>query len=218
VFSHIFLLKKDFKMTIKEIAELTGKTERQIRNWISSDKMSGLSSEKISDLSSEKISDISEKIDEAYKTKKPADFTLDETITILKAGKISEMLINLLKQSATVKNHNSQLIENLTVNKIESVLSDFMSKLIEKISTQNLLESPKETRKDITIQEVLSIVNKSEKSIMTAALMINRDEIGIYTKVHDAIRGKVLYFTYEEISMILTYLKVSPKIIDIFKY
>jgi predicted transcriptional regulator len=201
-------------MTIKEIAELTGKSTRSVRTWVK--------------LTSEESSNVLEKSSNADKIKKPADFNLDETIQILKAGNISEILIDLLIKNAneTTKSvtalqpiQNEQVaIQNEQVNKIESILSDFMSKLIEKISTQNLIESPKQTRKNITIQEVLGIVNKSEKSIMTAALMINRDENGIYTKVHDAIRGKVLYFTFEEISIILTYLKVSPKIIDIFKY
>ena len=79
-------------MNIKEIAKLTGKSERTIRRWISSpsDKMTG---------SSEIMSGLSVKIAESERTKKPTDFNLDETITIVKAGGF-ETLANLLSENA----------------------------------------------------------------------------------------------------------------------
>ncbi len=71
-------------MTIKEIAKLTGKSESTIRNW----------------LASAKTAEISAKIAEARKTSKPSDFTLEETIAIIRAGG-NDTLADLLQDNAT---------------------------------------------------------------------------------------------------------------------
>lgn len=82
-------------MTLNQIAGLTGKTERSIRLWINkpSEKTSDIS-EKTSETSG-KMSEIRSKISEARKTSKAAQFTLEETIEIIKAGG-NETLANLL--------------------------------------------------------------------------------------------------------------------------
>jgi predicted regulator of amino acid metabolism with ACT domain len=61
-----------FFMTTKEIAQAVGKDERTVRRWVNrvADKMSGLS----------------DKMSDAERTKKPADYTLEETIAIIEAG------------------------------------------------------------------------------------------------------------------------------------
>lgn len=94
-------------MIIKEIANAVNKDETSIRRWIK--KLSGISpglsgispglsdtSPGLSDTSSglsaktagisAKMGDISTKMAEAQTTKKAADFTIDETIEIIKAG------------------------------------------------------------------------------------------------------------------------------------
>lgn len=73
-------------MTVKELARFTGKTERTIRNWIAK--------------SSEKISSLSEKISNAEKTKKPADFTIDEVEQILLNSSMSKDAVSILMQNA----------------------------------------------------------------------------------------------------------------------
>ncbi len=84
-------------MTIKEIAELTGKTERAVQFWVKNhnEKISLLHNEKISFQRSEKIS-----LQKGHET----DFNLDETIEILRAGKISEMFIEILKENVKLRN------------------------------------------------------------------------------------------------------------------
>jgi hypothetical protein len=59
-------------MTTKEIAQAVGKDERTVRRWVNrtAGKMSGLS----------------DKMSDAERTKKPADYTLEETIAIIEAG------------------------------------------------------------------------------------------------------------------------------------
>lgn len=93
-------------MTLNQIAGLTGKTERSIRLWINkpSEKTSDIS-EKTSETSG-KMSEIRSKISEARKTSKAAQFTLEETIEIIKAGG-NETLANLLLENA----HRQQVIE-----------------------------------------------------------------------------------------------------------
>ena len=70
-------------MTIKEIANLTNVGETTVRRWISSAKMAGLSA----------------KMAQAVNDKKPADFTLPETIAIIRAGG-NETLADLLMENA----------------------------------------------------------------------------------------------------------------------
>lgn len=91
-------------MTLNQIAGLTGKAESTIRSWITSAKTAGSSAKTAG--SSEKMSGLSAKIAEAKRTKKPAQFTLEETIEIIKAGG-NETLANLLLENA----HRQQAIE-----------------------------------------------------------------------------------------------------------
>jgi hypothetical protein len=70
-------------MTIKEIAELCGRAQSTIRNWITSANSA----------------EISAKIAEARETSKPANFTIEETIAIVRAGK-NETLADLLAENA----------------------------------------------------------------------------------------------------------------------
>lgn len=77
-------------MNIKEIAKLTGRGESTIRSWITSAESAG---------SSAIIAQASAKMAEASKRKKPADFNLEETIEIIKAGG-NETLANLLSENA----------------------------------------------------------------------------------------------------------------------
>ncbi len=72
-------------MTIKQIAELCRVDERTVQRWVvqASDKMSGLS----------------DKMSEALRTKKPARFTLPETMAIIRASGRST-LADLLQENA----------------------------------------------------------------------------------------------------------------------
>ena len=72
-------------MIIKEIAEICGVDERTVQRWVvqASDKMSGLS----------------DKMSQAVQTKKPASFTLPETLAIIRAGGRAT-LADLLSENA----------------------------------------------------------------------------------------------------------------------
>lgn len=77
-------------MTIKEIAEVANVNEKTIREWI----------KRVAD----NLPHLSDKMSDAYKNKKPADFTLGETIEIVRAGG-NTTLADLLLENA---NRNRQ--------------------------------------------------------------------------------------------------------------
>lgn len=129
-------------MNIKEIAELTGKTERSIRLW--------------STKASENISSISEKISYSSRTKKPSDFTLEETVEIIRSGG-NETLANLLKENAnrdkdTTKDDIMSLskIISLTVSEtIKSLLPYLVNN--SEVKNNNVLKEPE---KQLTFNDV----------------------------------------------------------------
>jgi transposase len=66
-------------MMIREIAELTGKSNSAVKLWLS--KMT-----ESNQISGQILSGIKGKTVQAQKTSKPAEFTPDETIAIIRAG------------------------------------------------------------------------------------------------------------------------------------
>lgn len=101
-------------MTIREIAELTGKGETSIRRWIECAKMADK---------------LCAKMAEALNTKKAANFTLEETIEILRAGKISESLISILQENAQKKSEVSDKTIQLKIIEMMTKLMDRMDRL-----------------------------------------------------------------------------------------
>jgi len=118
-------------MTIKEIASLTGKSSRSIQRWINeaSDKMAGLSV----------------KMSDSEKSKKPADFTFDETLSILRAGKVSKDLIDILIENMNGKGQSvnqSSLLSQKDIELISTIVSMTVSKIIQSLDTRmNNIES-----------------------------------------------------------------------------
>jgi hypothetical protein len=82
-------------MTIKEIAKLCGVSESLVKEWISTIKKNGQDMTDHGQI----MTVIEMKCLEAQKTKKPADFTLEETLAIIRAGG-NETLANLLADNA----------------------------------------------------------------------------------------------------------------------
>ena len=90
-------------MTIKELAEFTGKTERTIRNWVNkAGKINGL---------------IQEKISRSLETKKSSDFTVDEIGEVLNAGSMSKDAVTILMQNA--RQETTVITTNNSVDYVE---------------------------------------------------------------------------------------------------
>lgn len=100
-------------MTLKEIAELVGISERGLRKRVT-DYFEKPESERSPEQDSY-FYRISEKLNTAYKTKKPAEFNLDEVIAIVRAGG-NELLANLLLENAISKNSLPVKNEKVSIN------------------------------------------------------------------------------------------------------
>jgi hypothetical protein len=153
-------------MTIREIAELTKTGETTIRRWITSAKMAN---------------ELSAKMAEASKTKKAAEFTLDETIEILRAGKMSESLISLLKENAERKNLS---VSEMSIDVMSKML-EMMNKLMDRMdrieanqkqSQVKQLPETVETKKVVVEVEVVGLPPKMARAASAAVNNVIRKE------------------------------------------
>lgn len=153
-------------MNIKEIASLTGKAESTIRSWVSSAKTAGASAI---------IAQVSDKMAEAKKTQKPADFTLEETIAIIRAGG-NDTLANLLMQNA-----KTQKAEVVTLNSRDM---DMISAVVEKtvtaiMSSLQRKEGAVQAEKPVTGQAQIPAPIISTRSEINRLVRNYADRIGI---------------------------------------
>lgn len=121
-------------MTLQQIAAITNTSPRTVRRWITSDKMSQ-ASDKMSQ-ASENISDQAEiisasnKLREAGRSRRPAQFTLAETVAIIRAGG-NDTLANLLADNAKVA-QDVATYNNLPVQAIAHEIAVALSSSITK--------------------------------------------------------------------------------------
>jgi len=127
-------------MTIKELAEFTGKTERTIQRWL----------EKACDiLSDDEKEPLKVKIVKSWETKKPSDFSIDEIELILNHSSMSKDAVKILMDNArkptqiiTVKENNNPitLIMDFMV-KMQEQQQQFMSAVLSELKTNKQPES-----------------------------------------------------------------------------
>jgi hypothetical protein len=169
-------------MTTKEIAELLNKkSTKTILAWI---KNNG-----------QKMPIISQKLTDAEKTKKPADFTLDETIQILRAGNVSESLISLLIENANDKGialSNGKARNELLTEKDIEFISIIVSRTVA------------ETIKSLD-NRMSNIENKYEerRSLLPAPKLSDRDNlrqlINTYSNCNSFSYASVWNMLYKEV-------------------
>lgn len=120
-------------MTIKEIAGLTGKTEKTVRQWIQHEQKVLTQEQKV--------------LTKGHSR----DYNLEEVIAILKSGKISESLIGLLIENSKNKNEEKSNLPTLNSKDIEiisTIVSMTVSKTIEALDKRmNVIENKYEERK-----------------------------------------------------------------------
>lgn len=132
-------------MTIKEIAELTGKARRTIQDWVTNN-------------TGENRQNILVKTAKADNTKIPADFSLEETIEIMKAGKISEGIISLLKENAEKKSIPA-ITE--TVEIVKNILEPFLKQQNE--FNKMLLQEIKSIKQNKQPEQKLLLASQATK-------------------------------------------------------
>lgn len=130
-------------MTIKQIAELTGKSNRRVQEWAQS--------------IGAKTASIGAKT-ASIKRNSPADFTLEETISIMKAGGVSESMISLLRDNA----HRTQSAEYVT----KSDLVDFAKAIVSETMKQfiPLLQQKPQMAQIEYVQDYYSITGYAIKN------------------------------------------------------
>ena len=131
-------------MTIKEIAELTGKSKRTVERWITCDKVSQT---------------ICDKTSQAAKSKCPSDFSLDETLEIMRAGGISEGIMALLRENA----------ERRQAPGGESTIFDVLRMVV------NTLESHEES--------IIALTGKAPRTAITTTLVKNNGDNALMTVI-----------------------------------
>lgn len=139
------------KITTKEIAELCKVDERTIRRWveIASDKMSGLS----------------DKMSEAFKSKVLSDFTLTETIAIIRAGG-NDTLADLLSQNAkgeTKKELNASFIREARKLFETNLLSRDEARAMIGIKTEAKMQTSN------TVELISGPISKGSKQVLAVA-------------------------------------------------
>jgi DNA-binding transcriptional MerR regulator len=128
-------------MNIKEIAEITNVNKTTVQRWF----------KKIPDA---KRIEIDAKCIESIKSQKPADFTLDETIEIIKAGG-NNTLADLLLENSKMKNSLIPLNTELSADKKDEYIIKtlaYMVKELTEIKKQQLQIT--QVKKEITEKEV----------------------------------------------------------------
>lgn len=157
-------------MTIKEIAELTGNGETSIRRWVASAKMAN---------------ELSAKMASALQKKKPADFTLEETVEILRAGKMSEGIISLLKENANRKKFEYDIKEIVSetikgiIPLVQTMIQENNRLLITQLrQTTGMLERPKDKAAYIGEKIAEQIRAKNEKKEQVNKTQLYLFEVG----------------------------------------
>lgn len=117
-------------MNIKEITELCGfKSSKTLLNWINKN--------------GQNMTMISQKLTEAQKSKKPADFTLEETIEIIRAGG-NETLANLLMQNAQSKESADVVaLTNRDMILISTVIEKTVSAVVKTFKNEGIFREVK---------------------------------------------------------------------------
>jgi len=168
-------------MTIKELADFTGKNRTTIQRWCA-----------------KCTSNITDKMQNASK-ENPSDFTIDEVEEILNSGSMSKDAIRILMDNARGKNLPQQINNNIDYQAIAQIVaiavSTAMKPIIEsmqmnKKDTQLLLPNvPEKTPRAIFVDKMNDFARISGKSHADAYSFVY-NEIGCIYSIRVMARAK----------------------------
>ena len=121
-------------MSLKQIAALTGKNEKTVLRWLQ--KYDGAF-----------CTEISAKCTIALSTKKHAEFTLKETIAIIRAGGNDTLANLLLANTSTALTTTTDTIQHDIINAITSAVSATIPAIIQQVAVQTAQATAKELQK-----------------------------------------------------------------------
>lgn len=108
-------------MTVKELAEFTGKTERAVRNWVNR--------------AAEKNSVVREKIS-ASSPMNPADYEVDEIELILNESKLGQNAVLIIMENAR-RNKNTDIVDTKSIlsfmAQMQKQQQEFMTAVLNKL-------------------------------------------------------------------------------------
>jgi len=143
-------------MTLQGIAKLTGRSKSTIFRWY--DSCSKMEQETRS------------KMEQANKTQKAHDFTLEETIEIMKAGKVSDFIITALinetkrvnDQGQPKTNAVSKLTANEEVKELKLMVQNLILSIPEIIKTT--IMAMQNTQKQVTADSIKKLEPIKDKA------------------------------------------------------
>jgi len=155
-------------MTVKELAEFTGKESRTIRRWI----------QKVG----ERNPDINEKVRKAHRTKCPMVMTVDEVEQVLTSGSMSKDAVRILMENARKPIQTLELVS--TPNQMD-VLLTFMAE--QQQVNQKFMAAVMSELKGFKNQTALPEPVKEDYYSLAAycaikGMKINRSEMAIHGK------------------------------------
>lgn len=155
-------------MTIKELAEFTGKESRTIRRWIQK--------------AGERNPDITEKVRKAHRTKCPMIMTIDEVEQVLTSGSMSKDAVRILMENA--RKPQGELVLQEAPNQMDVLLA-FMER--QNQVNQKFMETVLSELKGFKNQTALPAPVKEDYYSLAAycaikGMKINRSEMAIHGK------------------------------------
>lgn len=169
-------------MTVKELAEFTGKTERTIQRWIvkANDKMSA---------GNDKMSAGGHGVN--------IDYTIDEVQIILESGSMSKDAVSILMSNARSKPQQSTAVDYEVIGKmIGMAISSALAPLVEKLDKvteqkkeQLQLEAPKMDSRAMITKNINEYVAKTGTSYRDAYINLYK-EFGYRTHCNPSLSAK----------------------------
>lgn len=169
-------------MTIKQLAEFTGKTERTIQRWVvkANDKMSAVG---------DKMSAVGHGV--------CVDYTIDEIQLILEAGTMSKDAVSILMANARNSSQQNVVVDYEIIGKMIGMaittalmpIVEKLDKVTEQKKAQLQLEAPKMDSRAIITKSVNEYARNAEVSHRDAYVYLYR-EYGYRTHCNPSVSAK----------------------------
>jgi hypothetical protein len=165
-------------MTVKQIAEAVGKTERSVRNWVTA--------------VAEKSSVMAEKISSSTSTH-PADYTLEETCAIIQhgMGKNAADLYRMSAQAAPTVPEKKQVRDD-RMDRVERMLEKLVSVIFAQVVTKQTgqINAPAQLGAPLTDLQPLDMRSQFRDAIHEARISTGEEYGVLYNRVYRELKNR----------------------------